>query len=506
MKFIKKIMTNKNFILPVTGLTILVIIQLLVGIYDNAKNINNYKAWMCKDIDSLLRVSIENKLEVTSFIYHEFIDEEIAFQLSEVIDHEAVKDQIRSDLLTEFSPIYEHVQGMGINYVHFQLPNTESFLRLHAPEVYGDRLIAMRQTVNAAIREKKVVTGFEEGRLTNGYRYVYPIFYGDDLVGTVEFSFSLYSVVIPILHTYDMEGALVMKRHDGDSENFAKEHKNYVPDDLFGMGYLDSDFKCDDMAQRLGISNSGYMELNGLMKAAMQSGYYGESGFRYVVEDDHLFWAVPVEAKDYTGKTMGVFVFYKKDATLYDLYCHQKHQKQYMYITSGIVLLLIAFAVYCYTRMRYKATNDSLTHLFNRHYYTEYVVQRGLTGSVMMIDIDDFKRVNDDYGHSVGDLILKHIADILKQNIRSTDCAIRWGGEEFLVVLKDADVNIACKKGEYLLELIRALRVDGIGVTVSIGVSCLDGEHDQSIVNADQALYYVKTHGKNAVQVYENIE
>jgi diguanylate cyclase len=154
---------------------------------------------------------------------------------------------------------------------------------------------------------------------------------------------------------------------------------------------------------------------------------------------------------------------------------------------------------------------DSLTHLFNRRFLDTILkkeislsAKKGTTFGIMMIDIDFFKKVNDEYGHDAGDRVLQGVASLLISQVRASDFVFRYGGEEFLVML--AEVNADQVKG--LGEKIRT-RVEqtsfalsseqSIKVTLSIGIAMHEGHPDyQNIINrADEALYAAKRGGRN---------
>lgn len=438
-------------------------------------------------------------------LYNQNIDEEVASDLGRaIIEGGETKNQVRQGFLERFMPLYHDTKIIGLRQFQFHLPNTETFLRLHMPERHGDLLIDVRQTINASIREHQAVSGLEEGRFLNGYRYIFPILKHQQLVGTVEFSYSYYSIVKPVLDTYHLEAVFVMEKEEVERKGFEEARTHYQKDVLYDLGYIDKDFGIEGMSERLQLREEEFQCLNSKIKNSIKDKRFDKEGFDYILSDNQLVWAMPLSIQDYTGKTVGTLVFYKNDRVLFELFGYQKSQMIYMYVTSSIVMLLIGLSIYFYMRIKIKATSDSLTRLYNRHYYMDNVVEKGVSGSLLMMDIDDFKLVNDTYGHHTGDLILKAIADILQNNIRESDVAIRWGGEEFLVILRNAPTNIAAKKGEYLLELIRDLDVEGIQVTVSIGVSALFDDYDDALKKADEALYFVKKHGKNAVKIYDD--
>lgn len=505
MSYKKPILSKLKYVTFVVALVSLVVFQVVMTISDDSKHIDSYIEWLNQDISRLIEVSVNNKFQIARMLYNQNIDDQVAEYLGmAIVEGGQTKEDIRLDFLDRFEPLYYETMKIGLRQFQFHLPNTESFLRLHQPDRYGDLLIDIRQTVNAVIRERKAIGGLEEGRFLNGYRYVFPIFKGQQLVGTVEFSYSYYSIVKSVLDTYHLEAVFVMEKEEVERKGFEDVEKIYQKDVLYELGYIDRDFSIAGMSERLKLSDEEFGTLNAKVSGAIKNKRFDTSGFEYVLNDGQLVWAMPLAIQDYTGKPVGTLVFYKNDKVLYELFGYQKNQMIYMYVTSAIVMLLIGLSIYFYMRIKIKATSDSLTKLYNRHYYIDNVVEKGVNGSLLMMDIDDFKFVNDIYDHNKGDLILKAIADILQTNIRDTDAAIRWGGEEFLVILRNAPTNIAVKKGEYLLELIRNLEVEGICVTVSIGVSDLKDNYDQAVKEADEALYYVKKHGKNAVKIYSD--
>lgn len=189
-----------------------------------------------------------------------------------------------------------------------------------------------------------------------------------------------------------------------------------------------------------------------------------------------------------------------------------------LYINLGISLLVTLLALFTVslsinryqTRLEEMATTDKLTGLANRQAFDVLMpmamneMQRsGNPLCIMIIDIDHFKRINDDYGHLTGDKVLGAIAGVIRASVRATDIVCRWGGEEFLIVVR----NIDTERGMQLAEKIRmaveqavvAERDKAISVTVSIGVACHEaGETpDHVISRADKALYASKAQGRN---------
>ena len=157
------------------------------------------------------------------------------------------------------------------------------------------------------------------------------------------------------------------------------------------------------------------------------------------------------------------------------------------------------------------ATHDQLTGLYNRHYLLHSAqnkislsLRHDLPLSLVMMDIDHFKMVNDTYGHPVGDIVLQKIAELLEKHCRQEDIVVRFGGEEFVIMLDHTDLHDAEEKAENLRSLIEALHPEQLLVTMSMGVVQLKPDEDniaELIKRADIALYSAKENGRNRVVV-----
>ena len=163
-----------------------------------------------------------------------------------------------------------------------------------------------------------------------------------------------------------------------------------------------------------------------------------------------------------------------------------------------------------HAQLRRQATVDELTGLANHRRFHEALQQEahrtsrtGRPTALALIDIDDFKVVNDTYGHQFGDIVLQAVAEVVGRSCRATDVAARYGSDELAVILADTGVEGAWTTGESIRRAIEGLEValpDGtpLRVTVSVGVSALEaGDAAVVIEAADIALYNAKHAGKN---------
>lgn len=163
-------------------------------------------------------------------------------------------------------------------------------------------------------------------------------------------------------------------------------------------------------------------------------------------------------------------------------------------------------------RLEQLSVTDGLTGLFNhRHFWN--ILDKELARvdrykgdlALILVDLDDFKRVNDQFGHSVGDLLLQSIARILRETVRDTDVVARYGGEEFAILLPETDrpgVESVAEKVRATVEALRFSVPDTditLNVTVSIGISVFRGNRREFFNSADRALYQSKAGGKNRV-------
>ena len=156
------------------------------------------------------------------------------------------------------------------------------------------------------------------------------------------------------------------------------------------------------------------------------------------------------------------------------------------------------------------AHKDFLTKVYNRRYFFEEIkdfYKEKVPFAIAMIDIDKFKKVNDTYGHDIGDRVIVTLANILRKNTKGADLVARFGGEEFCVALRNVDKKQAISFFAKLRKSVadQSLNIDGkiIKFTISIGVSFSDGSSDiEELINrADGALYRAKEDGRNRVEI-----
>jgi len=188
------------------------------------------------------------------------------------------------------------------------------------------------------------------------------------------------------------------------------------------------------------------------------------------------------------------------------------------------IATMVAFTVFGYIigiyaeKVEQLAFHDKLTGLYNRHYLMEQLQELEALHkrykeklSLILMDVDHFKKVNDSYGHPVGDKTLKAIAACIIKEMRETDFGTRYGGEEFLIVCPHTSIDDCYKLAERVRISIENLKEDALGFpgpqTISAGIFELSSDHEVSLTqilnHVDQALYSAKQGGRNKVVIYD---
>jgi len=182
-----------------------------------------------------------------------------------------------------------------------------------------------------------------------------------------------------------------------------------------------------------------------------------------------------------------------------------------------VVLAALAKAEKTEAELRYIADHDSLTGLLDRRrfraeldQYVSFSARYGGQGAVMIIDIDGLKAVNDALGHHAGDTLIRQIAEIMRERVRTTDIVARLSGDEFAVLMPQTDTAGALQLGEDLRAQVAetaAPEPDAANATISVGITMFGGERavgsEAVLVAADQAMYRAKEEGRNQIALFQ---
>jgi len=196
--------------------------------------IAQYVEQRVESLEDTFRFSTNSFTQIANLLFDQFINQpEVLRPFSRAYTAtEEEQAEIRQELLDQLSDDYQRWEDLNIRQLHFHLPDNTSFLRFHRPELFGDDLTDVRYTVATVNATQQPIVGFEEGRIFNGFRYVYPLFWEGEHIGSVEVSVSFSAIqarmsqVLPDAVTFVMDAEVV------EATVFNSEQSNYVPSSI----------------------------------------------------------------------------------------------------------------------------------------------------------------------------------------------------------------------------------------------------------------------------------
>lgn len=359
-----------------------------------------------------------------------------------------------------------HLQKKGIEYNIFA-PKDYGF------DMYSDFLYTSALKIK---KDKELVLSFKEASL-KGWEYAY-----NNIEETVD---------------------LILKKYN--TQNLTKEELIFEAKELKKLSYYKN-------------NNLGDIDLNKLQRI------YDLYNVMGLIEHK-------IDIKDFVYSKNTIFSYIKNEFKKLSQY----KGLPYLYLFMGLFCFLVLLIVFEHLKLRKMALNlisskeellkvnkelkessekDHLTKLYNRRYFEsiskEYLAlakREKQDISIIMIDIDDFKKVNDTYGHQAGDFVLSSMAKTMLKSKRDSDVVARYGGEEFIVLLPNTSLNGAKFYSENLRKEIENHKINieqkTLNITVSIGLTVCNSSDtiDKAIDRADEALYFSKGNGKNQINV-----
>ena len=420
---------------------------------------------------------------------------------------EAIKSKDHDRLLTLTEVYFKNFKDNNayLDIMHFHTSDNHSLLRLHQPDKYGDDLSKVRPMIVSVNKLRQTTQGLEVGKYGVDYRVAVPIFYKAEYLGVLEFGVNVRYIVEDLKKDENIDSILILNRSELDVLNTHKKACSSMGD----CEIISSEFPPFDDIKELGTlkRNHSFLEY--------------KNREHLLFKGSQLF--------NYNQKSIGE-IFLVKDI---DFYTH-KMKSLFIYIILATLFLMIAsyFVLrYAFSRLIHQievqqeqlvvkshameklANHDYLTKTLNRRRIDEILTQECLRLqryktplSIILFDIDDFKNINDTYGHISGDKVLRILSKTVTASIRETDYFGRWGGEEFILVLPQTDETEAIELANKLREVISNIEFEFVNsMTCSFGVArCRPNtEVDAIIHNADEALYNAKHSGKNCVKVWK---
>lgn len=495
---------------------ILISFAILVGEYREQKRriLDNYSVSM----ESKVRSSIGVYKKFSHYVYQQIVNDNEVIQLLEIAVTETgnKRDQARMKLYQLLKDNYQLLRAHNFRQLHFHFPNGDSFLRVHKPGKYGDNLFSIRESVRLANTQQRIVEGFEEGRIFNGYRFVYPITHGQQALGSVEVSLSMGSIIDLLVELYPKDDFQFIISQDAvDAKLFDDMKDHYIPSVLTDGYYYDK-----------AVFEKHLRDVN--HRSLIDQAKTYSSKLKPLFDKKESFsQAVSIQGKDYIISFLSIknfkdqHVAYLISSSRDNLLGNLLQNYATYFILIIVVSLFYIWNIYSEfihkKELTYLSSTDFLTKLHNRNSFTERLQFEqaktksfNSTLSIIIFDIDHFKKINDELGHNAGDDCLRELSAVVAKKVRHTDTLARWGGEEFIILLPDTPEENAVKVAETIREAIEsnAFSLERT-VTVSLGVaeiSSKDTNIDQVIARADEALYASKDAGRNKASTWSSLK
>lgn len=502
-----------QFLTPIiTTLTFAVLVIILTIYYHEDRAID-------RDVIQLQSTSIkiyQGSMQQNATALHSVLD---ALKTNPEIS-EALANKDRHRLLQLTEPIYSDLnRDYGITHFYFSGADRVNLLRVHKPEKYGDTI--NRYTTITAEKGGVDSYGVELGPLgTLTLRYVQP-WYGKNtqkLLGYVELGMELDQTFESMRDLFSLDIFLLIKKDNLNQQGWEEGMRTFgrVPDWQQYTQIVLSLYGGQTVPKSLAtsIEKIDFSTIHSAFKIRLDS------------RDQH---AIFQPFSDVSGRIIGMMVM-SVDTSSLSIEAHHR----VIIAATIIVFAAIILSLFFYwfvgrigqrmandeLKLQKMATHDGLTGLLNRRKFDlllQELVNRqiryGRPFSMLMLDIDHFKHVNDTYGHQAGDVILTELGNRLKSYSRETDSAARYGGEEFTLLMPET-VNLhASEFAQRLCENLASEPWDigngtKISVTLSIGVATCP-EHantpQELIAAADKALYIAKETGRNRIFNYQDI-
>ncbi|RMA97715.1 GGDEF domain-containing protein [Hydrogenothermus marinus] len=408
-----------------------------------------------------------------------------------------------------------------INYAFYKDINNKYILRLIKKKNKKKLTYELKRIFNYLRRENvdkifildltgKLIAGVSKDKLSNQFKpeklasiqYVYPLTYKNSFLGNIYFSIP-FSVIQEELNKIFPETYLFLLNKDIIVDKIKrKTTKIAIPSEISANFYYEN----------MTLKNIPISLINSKIKEEVQPFLSLKKPISLVYKYKNNYILISFyPVYNLKQQFIGYLVSYSVDNT-YGVIIKSYYLNIILTFLISIVLaILVYITIKNIERFRYLAETDRLTDLYNKGKFNEVLSQeierarrykRPL--SLIVFDIDHFKKINDTYGHKVGDEVLKALAKLVRKKVRKTDFVARWGGEEFVILAPETDLEGAKKLAEKIRQAVENYEFPTVKkVTISLGVAQLkeDDTPDDFIVRADKALYKAKEGGRNQVQV-----
>lgn len=419
---------------------------------------------------------------------------------------------LRQELYTKLLPLYKNQKTYNIHRLHFHLKNSVSFLRFHSPEKFGDSLEAARYSINRVKRTGRSSFGFEEGPSFNGFRHVYPLFLDKKFGGTVEIAYSFNAIKAEESKLRPSYNSFIIRQDIVSNKAWGSEINYYSPSSISPLYLQDMSILKDNVKESLSKEIVEQININ-IVDQAVSALQTEQKFILHTSLDNETYIAMFIPIYNVEKKQVAYYISYEKDPTI--TLIKKTFDLETLVALIGSIFFSIILVLYVLAQKRALhaikriETTDPLTKVANRNSFNIILeksmhlsLRYKLPLSIIFFDIDHFKKVNDTFGHDVGDTVLTGISAMINHQLRSADTIARWGGEEFIIILPDTECFNAKKLAEKFRRNIEEYKfLPDLKVTCSFGVTQLHEDDDANSLfkRVNSALSSAKKLGRNKV-------
>ncbi len=455
---------------------------------DKKNRTNVYLSQQIDKLKSEFKATKNTYEKLSSFVYDELRSDTNFLNLLKNGD----KDRLYKYLL----PYYQLLKKYQIHYLSIDLANGKTLINMHKPTISSPK---KRSNIFSTTQDNNdIVIEFSR-----------PIYSDHTLLGVFRSAISYNVFKNELKRLFSGYYEYILKSDLINKNVFRYGNYLFIQSDLHPQYYYEENAIKNQTTKAKNLIHA----INTKIKPILKNRLGKNANFALVTKIGDDYYTISFLAISYKHRHIGYLISYKKDNTLalFDTIFIQN-----LLFGSILVLILLAF-IYYFLHVRYKfesmAVTDKLTGIYNRHKFYEVAQvevdrsrRNGKPFSIIIFDIDHFKKINDHYGHDVGDYVLAAIAKLVSKNIRKYDFFFRWGGEEFVILSPETDAEGAFKLAEKIRKLVESFPFEKVGkVTISLGLSQFYPESDKGVEDvikrADNALYQSKREGRNKTNI-----
>ena len=358
----------KKVIYSLSIMILILCAVILYLIFEKNKQIDVLKTKSKEQHESQINSIINQYKTSNSFIFKSIIDnKDVLLLQKKALDSKSAieQDKYRKLLYKKLEHFYSHLKEYGIKQLHFHLPDNKSFLRFHKPNKYGDDLSDIRNSIVFVNKNLKAIDGFEEGRIFNGYRFVYPLILEKEHIGSVEISIGFNAINKISMTNYKIFQYMILNKEVVDGKVFSGERKNYeqstINENFFHEVNSFLNYKNNSEFQKDIFSLSVFRKINTMLSEKFDTAYFLEykSKIEFFEFSDLHYYVSLLPIQNIQNENIGYIISYTKCECIRGIY------DEFYIKLLLVVLLFLLLILYLYKREMSKIELENLNKIAN---------------------------------------------------------------------------------------------------------------------------------------------